>query len=172
MFGIDSLMRYICPQCRQIIFPSTTLVCSSVQFSAEWCTSNSTERSNRNSCSSFSGDRFSGFSCGRLVLPSYSLSSFPRVYNLNRCLYQSRPLHSGQHIYYELRIVIHFLCRQVHLCKLQRKCIWRRFARLGRTVQKIMCQQLHRLPNVTAYQDRSPGCDVGEDLSKMDKSGD
>ena len=71
MLGIDSLMRYTCPQFRHIILPSLTFVFSQ-NGAPKGLTSSRIECNNRSSSSSFSGDRFSGFSWGRLVFPSYS----------------------------------------------------------------------------------------------------
>src|SRR5271156_5481276 len=71
MLGIDSLMRYTCPQFRHIILPSFTFVFSQRGRRKGGLTSNSIECNNRSNSSSFSGDRFSGFSWGRLVFPSY-----------------------------------------------------------------------------------------------------
>ena len=59
----------MCPQFWHSIFPSCTFVYVSAEFSRN--TSRSVECSSRNSSSSCSGDKFSGFSWGKLLLPSF-----------------------------------------------------------------------------------------------------
>lgn len=67
-------------------------------------------------------------------------------YYLDRSLYKRGPIHSRKDVYYKLGFIVHFHSRQLGLLKLEREGVWCSLACLGSTVQKVVCEQLHRFP--------------------------
>ena len=141
MFGIDSLIRYMWPQCRHFIFPSLTLVC------CQHNTFRTVPRAAQSAITAAAGHHSQAINSQVFhAVDWYSqaaVSRHSRRLYLNSCLYKRGPLHSRQHIYYKLRIIIHLQRRQLNILKLQRKRIRRSLACLSRTIQKVMRQQLH-----------------------------
>ena len=127
-------------------FPFTHIRLSSIQV-IQGDTSKSTEWSDLKTCSSFSGDRFSGLSVGRLVFPSYFQHIQTLIY-LNSSLYEGRPIYPWKNVYQELRIVVHLHSRQLDFLEFQGESIRRCFARLCSAVQKVVCQELHPLASL------------------------
>jgi hypothetical protein len=66
---------------------------------------------------------------------------------VNSGLDESGPVYSREDVDEELRIIVHFDGCQLDLFKFERKRVWRGFACLCSTTQKIMCQQLHLSEN-------------------------